>query len=71
MEKPICSFGKGLLEEGLNWISGGSEFKVNEIKYQAMGDDVCEHCIEKVPNDSKNLRDGHRIDVFHQACFIS
>jgi len=52
METPICSFGKGLLEEGLNWISGGSEFSVNETKCLAMGDDVCEYYIEKVPIDN-------------------
>jgi predicted hydrocarbon binding protein len=49
MEKPICSFGVGLLEEGLKWISGGSEFRVNETKCRAMGDEVCEYSIEKLP----------------------
>lgn len=49
MDTPICSFGKGLLEEGLKWISGGSEFNVTEIKCRAMGDNVCEYSIEKNP----------------------
>jgi len=49
METPVCSFGKGLLEEGLKWISGGSEFNVTEIKCRAMGDEVCEYSIEKIP----------------------
>jgi predicted hydrocarbon binding protein len=52
MEKSICSFGIGLLEEGLRWISGGSEFRVNETKCRAMGDDVCEYSIEKSPIDN-------------------
>jgi predicted hydrocarbon binding protein len=51
MGKCICSFGSGLLEEGLKWISGGCEFRVNETKCRAMGDEVCEYSIEKIPID--------------------
>jgi len=49
MNNSICSYGIGLLEEGLKWISGGFEFKVSETKCMAKGDDVCEYSIDKNP----------------------
>ncbi len=49
MEKASCFYGAGLLEEGLKWISGGSEFEVNETKCIAKGDEVCEYSINKDP----------------------
>jgi predicted hydrocarbon binding protein len=45
----ICSYGTGLLEEGMKWITGGFEFKVSETKCMAKGDDVCEYSIDKNP----------------------
>jgi predicted hydrocarbon binding protein len=48
-EKPVCFIGAGLLHEGLKWVSGGSEFRVNESKCMAMGDKVCEYIIQKAP----------------------
>jgi predicted hydrocarbon binding protein len=49
LDKPVCFMGGGLLQEGLKWLSGGSEFRVNESKCMAMGDDVCEYVIQKDP----------------------
>jgi predicted hydrocarbon binding protein len=49
LDKPVCFIGQGLLQEGLKWISGGSEFRVNESKCMAMGDHVCEYIIQKNP----------------------
>jgi len=49
MDKPVCFMGAGLLQEGLKWLSGGSEFRVNESKCMAMGDAVCEYVIQKTP----------------------
>ncbi len=49
MNKPVCFIAVGLLQEGLKWVSGGSEFRVNESKCMAMGDDVCEFVIQKAP----------------------
>ncbi len=49
LEKPVCFMGAGLLQEGLKWVSGGSEFRVNESKCMAMGDAVCEYVIQKAP----------------------
>ncbi|MDX1435927.1 MAG: 4-vinyl reductase [Anaerolineales bacterium] len=48
-DKPVCYIATGLLQEGLKWVSGGSEFKVNESKCIAMGDESCEFIIKKKP----------------------
>ena len=48
-EKPVCFVAVGLLQEGLKWVSGGSEFRVNESKCCAIGDEVCEFVIQKTP----------------------
>lgn len=48
-EKAVCFVATGLLQEGLKWISGGKEFRVNESKCAATGDDVCEFVIQKQP----------------------
>jgi predicted hydrocarbon binding protein len=48
-EKPVCFVAIGLLQEGLKWLSGGNEFRVNESQCIAMGDEVCEFVIQKVP----------------------
>jgi predicted hydrocarbon binding protein len=39
----------GLLKEGLNWVSGGKEFRITETKCIASGSDVCEFTIQKEP----------------------
>jgi predicted hydrocarbon binding protein len=49
LDKPVCFISTGLLQESLKWVSGGSEFRVNESKCHAMGDDVCEFIIQKEP----------------------
>jgi predicted hydrocarbon binding protein len=49
LDKPVCFMGAGLLQEGLKWISGGSEFRVNETKCMAMGDEKCVYIINKTP----------------------
>ena len=48
-DKPVCFIAVGLLQEGLKWVSGGSEFRVNESKCFAMGDEHCEFTIQKSP----------------------
>lgn len=48
-DKPICFAAIGLLQEGLKWVSGGHEFRVNESKCIATGEDVCEFIIQKEP----------------------
>lgn len=49
VDKPVCFIAVGLLQEGLKWVSGGNEFRVNESKCLALGDDVCEFIIQKEP----------------------
>lgn len=49
VDKPVCFIAVGLLQEGLKWVSGGNEFRVNESKCVALGDDVCEFIIQKEP----------------------
>ena len=49
LDKPVCFIAVGLLQAGLKWVSGGSEFLVNESKCVAVGDSVCEFVIQKTP----------------------
>jgi hypothetical protein len=48
-DRPDCYIAIGLLQEGLKWVSGGQEFRVNESRCIAMGDPVCEFVIFKDP----------------------
>jgi len=48
-DRPICFAGKGLLEEGLHWVSGGRKFRVEEIECVAMGQPTCTYAIYKEP----------------------
>lgn len=48
-DRPVCYIATGLLQASLKWVSGGNEFRVNESKCVAIGDDVCEFIIEKTP----------------------
>ena len=48
-DKPVCFVAVGLLQEGLKWVSGGNEFRVNESKCVAVGNNVCEFIIQKTP----------------------
>jgi predicted hydrocarbon binding protein len=49
VDRPVCFIATGLLQEGLKWVSGGSEFRVNESQCIAMGDETCEFIIQKTP----------------------
>jgi len=48
-EKPMCHAGAGLLQEGLRWLSGGHEFRVQESKCVGCGDDACVLVVQKEP----------------------
>jgi predicted hydrocarbon binding protein len=48
-EKPVCFMMVGMLQEGLNRISGGREFRVDEAACQAAGSQVCRFVIHKEP----------------------
>jgi len=49
VDKPVCFIAVGLLQEGLKWLSGGMEFRVNESRCIAMGEPVCDFIIQKAP----------------------
>ena len=48
-DRPVCFVAVGLLQEGLKWLSGGNEFRINESECVAMGGDVCRFVIQKEP----------------------
>lgn len=47
--KPICHAAVGLLQESLRWVSGGKEFRVEEIGCVATGDATCDFLVFKDP----------------------
>jgi hypothetical protein len=48
-DSPICFVATGLLQEGLRWVSGGLEFRVEEIECSAAGGSACIFKIGKEP----------------------
>lgn len=48
-DRPVCYAGQGLLQEGLRWVSGGHEFKVDMATCIAKGDDMGRYVIFKEP----------------------
>ncbi|MEM7331198.1 MAG: 4-vinyl reductase [Chloroflexota bacterium] len=46
---PICHIAAGILQETLRWVSGGMEFRVDQIKCKAAGDEACVFKIDKEP----------------------
>ncbi len=48
-DKCVCFVGQGLLQEGLRWVSGGHEFKVDMDTCIGKGDDMGRYIIYKEP----------------------
>jgi hypothetical protein len=48
-DRPVCYIAVGLLQESLRWVSGGLEFRVEEIECIAQGDENCLFRIDKTP----------------------
>ncbi len=48
-DKPACFIATGLLQEGLKWVSGGHEFRVNQTTARSVGDETCNFVILKEP----------------------
>ncbi|NDJ62353.1 MAG: 4-vinyl reductase [Chloroflexi bacterium] len=48
-DKTVCYMGQGLLQEGLQWLSGGREFKVDMTTCIAKGDEMSRFVIFKEP----------------------
>lgn len=51
-DRPVCFVGQGLLQEGLRWVSGGSDFKVDLDTCIAKGDEMGRYIIYKEPVSS-------------------
>lgn len=49
VDKPACFIATGLLQAGLIWVSGGSEFRVVQTTCHAAGDETCDFVIAKEP----------------------
>jgi predicted hydrocarbon binding protein len=48
-DRPVCYIAVGLLQEALRWVSGGLEFRIDEIECIAMGSNACIFKIDKEP----------------------
>jgi predicted hydrocarbon binding protein len=48
-ETPICHAALGIIQEGLNWGTGGLSFKTAEVSCIARGDPSCNFVISKEP----------------------
>lgn len=48
-DRPTCYGAVGILQEGLRWVSGGKDFRVEESACHAMGDENCVFHIYKEP----------------------
>jgi predicted hydrocarbon binding protein len=48
-DRPVCFMAQGLLQEGLSWLSGGREFKVDMTTCIAKGEDMSRLVIYKEP----------------------
>lgn len=48
-DRRVCYVAVGLLQEGLRWVSGGHDFRVDEIECVAAGGDACIFRIDKDP----------------------
>ncbi len=48
-DRPICYIAVGILQEALRWVSGGLEFRVEEIACIGMGAESCIFRIDKEP----------------------
>jgi predicted hydrocarbon binding protein len=48
-DHPVCYGATGLLQEGLRWVSGGKDLRVEEFECHARGDEYCRFDIIKAP----------------------
>lgn len=48
-DRPVCYIAVGILQETLRWVSGGLEFRVDQIACRSMGDSHCVFRIDKDP----------------------
>lgn len=48
-DRPVCYIAVGILQEALRWVSGGLEFRIEELECVAMGAEACLFKIDKDP----------------------
>lgn len=48
-DRPICFAAVGVIQEGLKWVSGGNEFRVEQFTCKAAGDEICSFRVDKEP----------------------
>jgi predicted hydrocarbon binding protein len=48
-DSPICHAALGIIQEGVNWGTGGMRFKISEVSCIAKGDLSCNFAIGKTP----------------------
>ncbi len=48
-DRPVCYGAIGILQEGLRWVSGGKDFRIEAVKCQAQGDECGSFRIYKDP----------------------
>ncbi len=48
-DRPICYGAVGILQEGLRWVSGGKDLRVEEFTCHAKGDEYCRFDVFKEP----------------------
>lgn len=48
-DSPICHAAMGIIQEGVNWGTGGQQFKIAEVTCIAKGDPSCNFTISKEP----------------------
>lgn len=48
-DHPVCYLGLGLLQEALQWVSGGHTFRIEMSSCKAQGDDIGRYIIQKEP----------------------
>ena len=48
-DKPACNVATGLIQAGLNWVSGGKEFRVVQTTAKSCGDQNCQFLVYKEP----------------------
>ncbi|MBU0493379.1 MAG: 4-vinyl reductase [Chloroflexi bacterium] len=51
MDRPTCFLATGILQESVNWLSGGKNFRVMESICMMSGDHDCRFNIDKTPMD--------------------
>lgn len=51
VDKPGCYIAQGILEEALSWVTGGRNFKVEQLESYAAGGNACIFAIDKEPID--------------------